>query len=108
MLAVLAFELEPSISGVVDVEIVVVGSDCEHGLVRTECHNLNPLLGILEDLAWVLQVLILSDRHTSIIAGDSSVVETDCDTSGLLGSWEVGESGGTSSLCFHTLLRDNA
>ena len=104
----LAFECEPSISGVVDVEIVVVGSDCEHALVRTECHNLNPLLGILEDLAWVRQVCILSDRHSSVISGDSSVVSTDGDTSGLLGSWEVGESGGTSSLCFHILLRDNA
>lgn len=104
----LAFESELPISGAVDVEIVVMGSDCEHALVRTECHNLNPLLGILENLAWVLQVCIRSDSHSSIITGDSSVVGTDSDTSGLLGSWEVGESGGTSSLCFHRFVRDNA
>ena len=41
VLAMLAFERP--VTGVVDVEIVVMRSDSEHRLVRTESHNFNPL-----------------------------------------------------------------
>ena len=34
---------EAPVTGVVNVEAIVMRSDSEHGLVRTESHNLNPL-----------------------------------------------------------------
>ena len=56
-------------------------------------------------MGWAVIVSMLPDGHGAVIASNSEELLVGSNASGLLGGWEVGKSGGTSSHLF-AFLRD--
>ena len=86
------------VGGVVDVDIVVMGTDGKHLVVWGESHNLDPLSRIFHALNLGIQVRGSSDGNGTVVTGDSNEGVVDGNATRALRVWELGESGGLTSL----------
>ena len=87
---------EAPVGGAVDVDVVVVRSHGEVLVVRRESHDLDPLLGVAEDVALGGGVASSADRDAAIVGGDCEPAGVQGDGARALGVGNLGEGGGTS------------
>jgi len=85
----LAGGLECPSSGLVDVDVIVMGSDGAHRAVWGEGDALVPFLWLTEGVKGRVQVGNSPDLAESAIGGNHDEVFVAGDSSRLLSSWEV-------------------
>ena len=86
-----ALALETPVRGSVDIDGVVVGADSQVLVVWREGHDLDPLSGVLEQVALGVRGGALSDRDGTVISSDSEPLVVSADAARALGVWKLGE-----------------
>ena len=76
-----ACALERPVTGIVDVDSVVMGTNSQHGVVRRECHHLNPLLGVIKGSNISAIVSDSSDVDRSVITSHSNEITASSNAS---------------------------
>jgi len=86
-----------TILNIVDVDVVVMGTDCELLAIGRVVHNLDPLRGVLHQMLLSTSVTIL-DHNSTIVTSDSNVIVVNSDSSGALGVRQLAKLGSTTFL----------
>ena len=82
--------LKTPVTGVVDVDLVVMRTNSKRSIIRAHCHAFNPLCGIFESFAWFGSVQALPDMDTTIIGSDNKrSIRSEDNSAGALRSREV-------------------
>ena len=74
-----------------------MGTDGEVAAVGGEGHNLDPLLGVGEEVRLDGEVGLSSDGDATVVGSDSNPVNADGDSAGALRVGEAREGGGASA-----------
>lgn len=88
----LALEGEVATINIVDVDKIVVRANTEHGVVGRECHALDPLGRVSQELAFGIHITLSTDGDLAVITGDSKPFVVASDSAGALGRSQVRES----------------